>query len=194
MRQNHVRMSFPLHGIQLRHPGVQDMGLWDKLTSTKRPETGIAPLPADEVRRRILALNRETAPFQIVDGASEGVDLIAEWKIVDAAWYEIFAKAGLEKVFRIRMKFDEQEHELRTKDEELTVEWRAGVPSLQLSRSKTIGQSQSIQFGTRYGFTEELRPGEIYTYHFSTGEMKDPIQDVVTGCGWTYKGVTFGKL
>jgi hypothetical protein len=68
------------------------------------------------------------------------------------------------------------------------------VPSLQVSRSKTIGQTQSIQFGTRYGFTEELRPGEIYTYRFSTGEMKDPIQDVVTECGWTYKGITFGKL
>jgi len=170
------------------------MGLWDKLTSTRRPEAGVAVCPAGEVRQRILDLNRETAPFRIVEGAEDGVDLVAEWKIVDAAWYEIFARAGLEKVFRIRLKFDEREHELRAKDEELTVEWRAGVPSLRVSRSKTIGQTQSIQFGTRYGFTEELRPGEIYTYRFSTGELKDPIQDVVTACGWTYKGVTFGKL
>ena len=170
------------------------MGLWDKLTSTKRPEEGVAVCSLDEVRRRILALNRPTAPYQIIDGSDEGVDLIAEWKIVDAAWYEIFAKASLEKVFKIKMKFDEDEKELRTRDEEYTLSWSAGVPVLELSQSRSFGQTQSIQFGTRYGFTEELRPGEIYTYKFSTGELKDPIQEAATACGWTYKGVTFGKL
>ncbi|MGC4193100.1 MAG: hypothetical protein QM589_18290 [Thermomicrobiales bacterium] len=170
------------------------MKLWDKLTSTRRPAEGIVALPAAEVRERILALNRPTAPWQIVDGSDEGVDLIAEWKIVDARWYEIFAKASLEKVFRIRMKFDESNHELRTKDEEYEVSWRAGVPTLSLSKNRTMGQTQSIQFGAAYGFTEELRPGQIYTYRFNTGELKGPIQDAVTACGWTYKGVSFGKL
>jgi hypothetical protein len=170
------------------------MSLWDKLTSTKRPETGVAPASTDDVRQRILALNRESAPYQIIDGASEGVDLIAEWKIVDAAWYEIFAKAGLEKTFRIKLKFDESDHEVRAKDEEIEVSWEAGVPSFRFSKSKSIGQSQSIQFGSRYGFTEELRPGEIYNYRFATSELKGPIQEAVAACGWTYKGVTFGKL
>lgn len=170
------------------------MSLLDKLTSTKRPDEGIAGCSQDEVRTRILDLNRPSAPYQIIDGTDEGVNLIAEWKIVDAAWYEIFARAGLEKIFRIRMRFDADEKELRTKDEEYTLSWSAGVPSLEISRSRSFGQTQSIQFGSRYGFTEELRPGEIYTYKFSTGELKEPIQDVVTACGWTYKGVTFGKL
>jgi len=170
------------------------MKLWDKLTSTRRPDEGAVALPAAEVRTRLLALNRPTAPWQIVDGSEEGVDLIAEWKIVDARWYEIFAKAGLEKTFRIRMKFDEGDHELRAKDEEYEVSWRAGVPSLSLAKSKTMGQTQSIQFGAAYGFTEELRPGEIYQYRFNTGELKGPIQEAVTACGWTYKGVSFGKL
>lgn len=46
-----------------------------------------------------LDMNRETAPYQIIDGAAENVDLIAEWKIVDAKWHELFAKANLTKVF-----------------------------------------------------------------------------------------------
>ncbi len=170
------------------------MGLLDWLTSTKRPESGVAVCSADEVRERILALNRPTAPFQIVDGSDEGVDLIAEWKIVDAQWYEIFAKAGLEKVFRIYMKLDHSEKQVRTKDHEYTVSWEAGVPHLSLSASKFMGQKQSVQFGTAYAFTEELRPGQVYNYRFSTGEMKKPIQEAVTGCGWTYKGVVLGKL
>ena len=170
------------------------MGLWDKLTGTERPATDVPVLGQEEVRKRILDLNRPTAPYQIIDGSAEGVDLIAEWKIVDAQWYEIFAKAGLEKVFRIRMKFDPADHEVRAKDEELEVRWEAGIPTLSFSASKTIGQTTSFQFGSRYGFTEEFRPGEIYTYRFSTNEIKDPIQEAVKRCGWTWKGVAFGKL
>lgn len=170
------------------------MAFWDKLTSTKRPEEGTAVCSMAEVRDRILAVNRESAPFRIIDGAEEGVDLIAEWKIVDAQWYEIFAKAGLEKVFRIYMKFDESDHEVRTKDHEYSLSWRAGVPHLEVSMSKSMGQKQSFQFGTAFAFTEELTPGQVYKYRFSTGEMKEPIQEAVTECGWTYKGVSFGKL
>jgi hypothetical protein len=160
----------------------------------KKPNKNTPVLPADEVRQRLLALNRETAPYQIRDGASEGVDLIAEWKIVDAKWYEIFAKANLTKVFRIYMKFDEAKHEVRAKDEEYTVEWRVGVPSLSIAASKFSGQKTSIEFGTAYAFTEELKPGQVYNYRFNTNEIKKPIQEAVTACGWTYKGIAFGKL
>jgi hypothetical protein len=160
----------------------------------KKPKKNTPVLPVEDVRQRLLALNRETAPYQIRDGSAEGVDLIAEWKIVDARWYEIFAKANLTKVFRIYMKFDEAKHEVRAKDEEYTVEWRAGVPSLSLSASKFSGQKTSIEFGTAYAFTEELKPGQVYNYRFNTNEIKKPIQEAVTDCGWTYKGVAFGKL
>lgn len=44
----------------------------------KKPDKNVPVLPADEVRQRLLALNRETAPYQIIDGTSENVDLIAE--------------------------------------------------------------------------------------------------------------------
>jgi hypothetical protein len=160
----------------------------------KKPKKNTPVLPVEDVRQLLLALNRETAPYQIRDGSAEGVDLIAEWKIVDARWYEIFAKASLTKVFRIYMKFDEAKQEVRAKDEEYTVEWRAGVPSLSLSASKFSGQKTSIEFGTAYAFTEELKPGQVYNYRFNTNEIKKPIQEAVTACGWTYKGVAFGKL
>jgi hypothetical protein len=160
----------------------------------KKPDKNTPVLSAEEVRQRLLALNPETAPYQIRDGSAEGVDLIAEWKIVDARWYEIFAKANLTKVFRIYMRFDEVKHEVRAKDEEYTVEWRAGIPSLSIAASKFSGQKTSIEFGTAYAFTEELKPGQVYKYRFNTNEIKKPIQEAVTACGWTYKGVAFGKL
>jgi hypothetical protein len=160
----------------------------------KKPDKNAPVLSKEAVRQRLLALNRETAPYHIIDGSSENVDLIAEWKIVDAQWYEIFAKANLTKVFRIYLKFDEAKHQVRAKDEEYTVEWKAGVPSLSMSVSKFQGQTTSIEFGAAYAFTEELKPGQAYKYRFSTNEIKKPIQEAVTACGWEYKGVAFGKL
>jgi len=160
----------------------------------KKPDKNVPVLSVDEVRQRLLALNRDTAPYQLIDGASQKVDLIAEWKIVDAQWYEIFAKANLTKVFRIYMKFDGAKHEVRGKDEEFTAEWRAGVPSLSISASKFQGQMTSVEFGAAYAFTEELKPGVVYNYRFSTNEIKKPIQEAVAACGWGYKGVAFGKL
>jgi hypothetical protein len=151
-------------------------------------------LPPEELTSRLLGLNRPTAPYQIADGRAEGADLVAEWKIVDAQWYEVFAKAGLTKVFRINLKLDREKHELRGQDHEYTLSWKAGIPSLSLAASSFQGQMTSVEFGAAYAFTEELAPGQVYKYRFSTNEIKKPIQEVATACGWTYKAVAFGKL
>ena len=170
------------------------MAGFDFLTGTKRPADGTPVLPAPGVRERLLGLNRPTAPWQILDGAAEKVDLIAEWKIVDAQWYEIFGKAGLKKVFRIYLKMDEASHELRAMDREYSVEWKAGIPNLSLAVSSFKGQTTTVEFGQAFGFTETLAPGQIYKYKFNSNELKKPIQDAVLACGWVYKGVAFGKL
>lgn len=78
--------------------------------------------------------------------------------------------------------------------EEYTVEWKAGVPSISFSASTFQGQKTSIEFGTAYAFTEEVKPGQVYQYRFSTNEIKKPIHGTVAACGWSYKGVAFGKL
>jgi hypothetical protein len=160
----------------------------------KKSDKNTPALSAEEVRQRLLALNRETAPYQIIDGASQNVDLIAEWKILDAKWYELFAKANTTKVFRIYMKLDPAKNQVRGKDEEFTVSWKAGIPSLSMAVSKFQGQMTSVEFGAAYAFTEELKPGVVYNYRFNTNEIKKPIQEVVATCGWDYKGVAFGKL
>ena len=147
------------------------------------------------LREALLASNRDTAPFVIRDGAPEGVDLVAEWKIVDARWYEIFAKANLSKVFKVLMKFDEQKGEVRAVDQERTVEWRAGVPNLSLSAEAFRGQKVEMSFGTAYAFKEDLSGwGKVYEYRFKTSEIKDPLIEIAQQQGWGWKGVAFGKL
>lgn len=166
------------------------------------PAPGAPPLGAAAVKERLLAVTRATAPFRIVDGSPDGVDLVAEWKIVDAEWNEIFARAGLKEVFRIFMKLDEPNHQVRAQDHYYSVEWRKGVPLLvaaltgegnKWSRSTFKGQMYSYESGKAWAFTEDGGFGQVYKYRFNTSEMKGPIKDAVTACGWKYKGVAFGK-
>ena len=171
------------------------MGFFDALTGTKRPKAGTPVKPQSELRAALLALNRDTAPWHIREAVpNEKCDLVAEWRIVDAKWYEIFAKAGLKSVFKIFLKFDVAQTEVRAVDQDWSVEWRAGIHSLSVAAEAFRGQKMEMSFGTAYGFTEKGTIGEIYNYRFSTGEMKKPIQDAITGAGWSYRGVTFGKL
>jgi hypothetical protein len=170
------------------------MGLFDWLSGTKKPAAGVAPRSAADVRAALLAVNRPTAPFIVRDGRPEQVDLVAEWRIVDAKWYEIFAKAGLTNVFKILMRLDPEKNEVRAVDQEWSVEWRAGTPRLSLAAEAFRGQKKEISFGTAYSFTENGELGQIYNYRFSTGELKPPLQDAVTSAGWTWRGVAFGKL
>jgi len=170
------------------------MGLFDWLTGSKAPLKGVERMSVAELRTRLLAVNRDTAPFTIRSGAPEGVDLVAEWKIVDANWYEIFAKAGLERSFKVLMKFDEPNSEVRSVDQEWQVEWRAGIPNLSLAASAFRGQKKEISFGGAYAFREDASFGKVYDYRFSTKELKEPLIEAAQAAGWGWKGVSFGKL
>ena len=170
------------------------MGLFDWMTGSKAAPAGVVRLPAATLREAMLASNRDTAPFLVRNGAPEGCDLVAEWKIVDARWYEIFAKASLKKVFKVLIKLDETKGEVRSVDQEWTVEWRAGIPSLSLAADTFRGQKKEFSFGAAYGFREDGSLGKIYDYNFSTGEIKDPLVDIAQQHGWGWKGVAFGKL
>ena len=56
------------------------MGLSDYLTGSNPVPKGVARKPATELRAGLLAMNRDTAPFVIRDGADADCDLLAEWR------------------------------------------------------------------------------------------------------------------
>ena len=170
------------------------MGWFDFLTGNKAAAKGAIKAPQVQLRTTLLALNRDTAPWVVRDGAPEGCDLVAEWRIVDAKWVEIFAKASLTKVSQTLMKFDEAAGEVRSVDRDWTVEWRVGVPSLALSAEAFRGQKTEISFGTAYAFTEDGGYGQVYNYRFNSKELKGPLQDAASANGWGWRGVAFAKL
>ena len=170
------------------------MGIFSWLTGSRPAPAGMPREPAAALRQRLLGLNRDTAPVVIRDGGPEGVDLVAEWKIIDAQWYEIFAKAGVQRLFKVLMRFDEARGVVRSADQEWSVEWRAGVPELSLAASGFRGQKWEMSFETVYAFREDGSWGEIYDYKFNTGEIKGPLHKAAAEGGWGWKGVAFGTL
>lgn len=170
------------------------MGFFDFFTGTRAPPAGVTRTSTAELRKHILAVNRKTAPFVIRDGKKDGVDMIAEWRVVDAKWYEVFAKAGIKKVFKVLMRFDEANGEVRAVDEQWEIEWRAGLPTLTASGSATRGHKWEKSFEMVYAFREDGSYGEIYNYRFDTDEIKKPLREAVLAAGWGWRGVAFGKL
>ena len=171
------------------------MGIFDFFTGRRGPAPGTAQAPAEELRQAFLALNRTTAPFEVREGGPEGADLVAEWRIVDAAWYEIFAKAGLKKAAQVLLKLGAEAGEVRSVDRGYTVDWRAGVPSFDVSAEAFRGQTIEVSFGTGYAFREEdLRFGKVYEYRFDTRELKTPLREVAAIHGWIWRPVAFGRL
>lgn len=180
------------------------MGIFDIFSGGSKPSG--KRVGAAELREALLAINRDTAPWTVRDGGPEGVDLVAEWKIVDAAWYEIFAKAGIERVFKILMTFDEAAGQVRSVDHEFGVEWRAGQPALasltdftkaggEIGGGAFRGQSWEISSETVWAFREEdLRWGKVYSYNFKTDEMKKPLAAAAKAVGWGWRAVAFGKV
>jgi hypothetical protein len=165
------------------------MGLLDKLTGTRPAKPGVAPVPAGELRAALLSLGRDTAPWQVRDGADENCDLVAEWRIVDEQWHGVFSESGLKSGFRIKMKFDEAAHEVRNHEQSSTVTWTKGVPSM--SASWSSGQTDAMQAGQGFGFTEQAQFGQTHSYNFHSSEIRDPLRDVVNDNGWGWKAVTF---
>lgn len=155
------------------------MGLFGR---GKQNNPDIPPQPRDQVFAALLAINRPDLPFVVRDGRPEGADLIAEYRIVDAAWRGVFVQAGLKKVFRTLMRLDPSRNEVRTVDEESAVEWVDGVP---VARSYKRGQRKEVSWGKAYSVTGQ----KLYEYKFNSGELHGPLKEAVRSVGWKWRGV-----
>lgn len=172
------------------------MGFFDFLTGRRPPAAGSAPQAnEEELRAAFLDLNRPTAPFEVRDGTPEGADLVAEWRIVEADWYEIFARAGIQKGAQVLLRLDAAAGEVRALQRDYAVEWRAGLPHLAFAREGFRGAQVEMGWGAGWAFREEdLRAGQVHEYRFRTSELKAPLREVAAIHGWAWRSVAFGRL
>lgn len=172
------------------------MGLLDLFTGRRAPAPGTIRVPATDLRAALLGLARETSPvvLRLARPGEEGADLVAEWRLSDATWFELFAKAGLTKVAQAALRLDEATGEVACVQRDWTVEWRAGVPTLSASAEAFRGRKVELSFGRAYAFREDLSYGQVYDWTFDTRALLGPIQKVTAEKGWGWRPVAFGKL
>ncbi|NEY32810.1 hypothetical protein GTU99_11500 [Streptomyces sp. PRKS01-65] len=170
------------------------MGLFDKLTGTKRPADGVAPRAAAEVHAALLGLNRPDVPYVIRDGHEEGADLVAEWRILDPAWQTFFVRTQVSRVFQVRMRLVPDKREVRSLDQEYEVTWVGDTPGLAIAAEAQRGQVRTVSKRWSLGGGEGGGPEATETFSFDSSDLKGPLQDTVLGAGWTWRGVVTGKL
>ncbi|GAA3797552.1 hypothetical protein ACFS5L_31530 [Streptomyces phyllanthi] len=169
------------------------MGLFDKLTGTKHPDDGVAPRPAEEVRAALLGLNRPDVPYVIRNGAAEGADLVAEWRMREPAWQTVFIESQLTRHVRIRMRLVKEDHEVRALEEGWEVTRVGNPPRLEISKQYTRGPDRTVSRHYTVNRGESGRLEATETFRFDGAELRNPLQDAVLTSGWTWRGVIFGK-
>jgi hypothetical protein len=166
----------------------------DLFTSTRRPAEGTPVQPLALLQEKLLALNRSTAPYQIISGVKEGVDYIVTWKLEDLTWRKVFKESGDHKIFQILLKFNEARHEVRALDRRSILSWSRDGLNFSLSYEAAKGQMNEINIGGPPFYIETMPDGTKTEYRFAANELKKPVQQIVTDHGWTYKGVAFEDL
>ncbi|MFJ4920587.1 hypothetical protein [Streptomyces sp. NPDC088725] len=169
------------------------MGLFDKLTGTRRPADGIAPRSAAEIHAALLGLNRPDVPYVVRDSHEEGADVVAEWRILEPAWQTFFIRTRVRRVFQIRMRLVPEKNEVRSLDQQYEVTWVGDTPRLAMVAEAQRGQVRTTSKRWALGEGED---GGLATETFSvdSSDLKNPLQEAVLGAGWTWRGVVVGKL
>ncbi|MDT9691144.1 hypothetical protein Q5762_22910 [Streptomyces sp. P9(2023)] len=150
--------------------------LWDKVTGTTHPDSGVAPLPAADVRAALLAINGPDVPFHIRNALpAEKADLVAEWRVPE-----------LKLTLKTRMLLVPENREVRTLDER----WEG---STRESPGKEYGRGRSTQVVRKWSYEQgpDGSRQKVETFRFDSRDMRNPLVAAVLEGGWTWRGVLF---
>jgi hypothetical protein len=169
------------------------MGFLDKIkekgrgiVTAAKPEDGVAPEPADVVRRRLLAITGKG-----IETATEDDGAIV------VAWSAKVASAGPggaagEYLYRaFELVLDEPDHEVTGIALKTTSDAEVGVggsisAGLVWERGQHIG-SETMHVIAWLGPHSTEGGADESGYKFAWSELRNPIIEAVTGAGWTYK-------
>lgn len=171
--------------------GIFLSGQW---ASRIEPTAATAPLPLDEVRRRLLALNHLALPFRVRE--AEPNHFFVEWT-GDAIRTLATSTGGARAFSRVSLRLIESSHQARSVDLQAQIAWSDDRGNYQWHGAFQFFRGinfASYQRGAQYGLV--LRHGdwavsEGYRYRFVIDELKHPLVQAVVLSGWTWQPVIF---
>ncbi len=142
------------------------------------------PLSPGSLKNKLKEINNFSAPVMVED---KGKKLVITWRYVDAKWWEIFAKAGLEKIYELHVRFLEQKNEVILTDVMKDVSWKVGPETIKLSAGFFRGINVEVAIGKQWGIKENFSIGKIYDYKFIPAEIKNPVINEILRSGWSVR-------
>ena len=142
------------------------------------------PVTEKKLRAIIKNINRFDVPAWVQE---RGRKLVVTWKYVDAKWWEILARAGLEQIYELHIKFNERKKEATLIDVKKSVSWRAGPSQVRVRGGFFRGIYFGFEIGKRWGIKENFELGNIYDYKFSPQEIKNPVMNSILRNGWVVR-------
>jgi hypothetical protein len=157
------------------------------------PQSGTRPESAALLRDRLLALNQQDVPVQVVASPIRDT-LEITWRYADAQWLDIRRAHKMRRTHKLVLALDEHSHTARVLEYWRAFDASAGPNDLRLNWTAARGM-QFFEFEHRRVFGVQLdasgKPtGELSkAYTFNLQELKQPIIKAVTASGWIWQPV-----
>jgi hypothetical protein len=168
------------------------VGFLDKLKSkgvgvitAAKPEAGVAPASAADVRSRLLAISGKG-----IETGEDGDEIVVAWQAKVASSGS--GSAGHEYRYRaIRVELDSDDNAAKGVCFKTDTDTEASVSGV-FSASKGWERGQHIGSETMHvlawlGPHQTEGGADEQGYKFSWGDLRQQVIDAVTGAGWTYK-------
>jgi hypothetical protein len=151
------------------------------------------PVLLGEARAALLALNVPEHEYRLVPLSDTEMRL--DWNVVDASWYELFAKVKFSIVYRARLYLHEPEHEVRCHETLRSSSRFIGFdgfrPRFSFQFYYRSGALNVIWSGFAYGIKKGFPPqiGQVYSFSLDTIRAKREIAAAANTVGWAFRPV-----
>ena len=123
--------------------------------------------------RDAVAAAAEGTPYTVVD-TKHGFDVKLD--IVNAQWWELYSRAGLNSSFRWRVR--EHDSYFTITERQINMKWSAGVPRFAFSFDMQCGRIPSFTRQKIWALSDHGRIEPVVNYRFNSKEGRDLIRMV----------------
>jgi len=160
----------------------------------QKPQPGTQREPAALLRERLLGVNQQKIPVQVIASPHSDNTLEITWRYADAQWLDLMRAHKMQRRHKLVLALDEQSYKARVREYWSAFDASAGPNDMRLSWTAATGM-QFFQFEERRVIGVQLDASGKPTgesskaYTFNLQELKQPIIDAVTISGWTWQPV-----
>lgn len=156
--------------------------------------TGVESVAAETLMQRLLSINEQDVPYTLSRGAQDN-EMIVGWRYADAKWLDLMRVHGMNKRYRLVLRFDGGSHNVRAQDQYASFDWSAGRgPNLaSVKWNASLGIS-FYEYRHERVFGLQFRDGKptfdlSYAYTFDLNELKQPMIEIIRRSGWNFRPV-----